>query len=218
MQGIGNDIIALSSIDVSRTQKPGFYSKILAQSEQQLYHDSFSYIPFEYFVWLLWSVKESAYKCLQRQQPALVFSPVNTVITAIELPTGTPPVFSEQIESEGFNNDYSFIINVTFHTQTLYARSIIFGDEVIHTVASFNPVFDPIHWGVKRIEETEPESQSSEVRRFLLAKYQTIIPGRELKVGKSASGYPFISLDGQDTGTEVSLSHHGEWVGYAMAL
>ena len=81
MLGTGNDIVALAAINVERTRQSNFYSKILSLSEQQLYNELQSQLPFENFVWLAWSVKESAYKFLKRFMPDLVFSPTKIMIT-----------------------------------------------------------------------------------------------------------------------------------------
>lgn len=216
MDGIGNDIIALKTIDIARTRNPRFYKKILADTELQLYQEQHSHLPLERFVWLLWSVKESAYKCLQRLQPHLVFSPVGTVVTRLVAPAENPSPLTATLVSTGFNDAYCFRSVISFQTQTLYARSVIYGDELIHTVASFNADFGGINWGLERIAQTDPESQSAGVRKFLLDNYHTKVPGKSYHVEKSASGYPFISVEGMDTGAKVSLSHHDEWVGYAF--
>lgn len=216
MDAIGNDIIALTTIDVTRTRTPRFYKKILADTEQQLYRDSFGRIPLEHFVWLLWSVKEAAYKCLQRQSPGLTFSPVNTVITRLDAPVKTSPAIQQYITGTGFNDDHCYRATISFQHTTLYSRSVIYGDEVLHTIASFNPLFDYIHWGIKRISDVDPDIQSSEVRRFLLEAPLLRANDRNYRVEKNAFGQPFISVNGEDTKCKVSLSHHGEWVAYAM--
>lgn len=215
MQGIGNDIIALNAIDISRTNTPPFYTKILSESEQHLYHDRFSSMPFHLFVWLLWSVKESVYKCLQRQQADLVFSPTGTVITSLSTPDQSIPNAVDILENTGFGKDDCFNSIIEFNTHKLYARSIIYGDELIHTVASTDADFDNINWGIKHIEQIDPESQSLAVRRFLLNRLKTDFPGKELAVQKHSSGYPYITIPEKQLG--VSLSHHGNWVGYAYS-
>ncbi|QKJ32652.1 4-phosphopantetheinyl transferase family protein [Mucilaginibacter mali] len=215
MNSIGNDIIALNTIDTARTRNPRFYKKILAETEQQLYYANLSHIPLEQFVWLLWSVKEAAYKCLQRLQPDLVFSPVKTVVISLDTPVKASPAIPVNIVSTGFDDDASFRATISFQNQTLYSRSIIYGDEVLHTVASFNPDLRNIHWGIKRIDTTDPQTQSSAVRQFLLAD-PLLSYNKNYSVEKSSSGYPFITAKGKNTGAMVSLSHHGEWVGYAV--
>ena len=215
MQSIGNDIVALNAIDISRTTPPRFYTKILAESEQHLYHDSFSSMPFHVFVWLVWSVKESVYKCLQRQQPDLFFSPTGTMITKLSAPDQPTPSPPNNLENTGFKNDVCFKSIIKFKTHTLYARSIIYGDELIHTVASTDADFNHINWGIKHIEQTDPESQSLAVRLLLLNRLKPDFPGMGLEVQKHSSGYPYVTLPEKQLA--VSLSHHGNWVGYAYS-
>src|SRR5205809_451717 len=86
MTGLGNDLIDLKLTDAARTQSPRFYSKILADTEQRLYHNLTAALSFQQFVWLLWSIKESAYKAMQRHQPHLVFTPVKVEVVNVTAP------------------------------------------------------------------------------------------------------------------------------------
>ena len=212
MRGIGNDIVDLTSIDIARASNPRFYSKILSNTEQQLYHQQFAALPFHQYLWLIWSVKESAYKCLQRHQADLVFTPVKVEIIQLVSPVHPAPAIHRQLVSSGFDQDVYFKSIIQFNDQTLYARSIIYGDVLIHTVALFSDDFGKVQWGVKQIERTDPESLSAEVRSFLLDRIKMLFPGKELAFDKHASGYPFIV----DEGLVFSLSHHGRFVGYAF--
>ena len=81
MRSTGNDIIGLKSIDPHLTIQQRFYSKILSFSELELYYRKASEtIPFENFIWLLWSVKESVYKYQKRNFPDLVFSSGKSIV------------------------------------------------------------------------------------------------------------------------------------------
>ena len=54
MISAGNDIVALASINIQRTNEYRFYSKILTAYEQELYNGhQFAGLPFEHYVWLL---------------------------------------------------------------------------------------------------------------------------------------------------------------------
>lgn len=245
MISIGNDIVSLKVIDIPRTQSPQFYSKILSPSEQQLYQEQFNTLPFGHFVWLLWSVKESVYKCLHRHDPHLLFSPIKTELTRLVAPTIPSPYFNEELKNIGFANNECFCSEVMFESRLFYARSVIYGDEVINTVAqsmachdeliaplseghphaslrqaqagkaSLNP-FNSIHWGIKQIRSVEPEIQSASVRAFLLEELRPLYPGKELSIVKNNTGCPFLFVDGVSAMHPISLSHHGEYVGYAF--
>jgi len=63
MISTGNDIVAFKAINVTRTKQQNFYSKIITDSEKTLYDEQFSdRLPFEQFIWLALSVKESVFK------------------------------------------------------------------------------------------------------------------------------------------------------------
>src|ERR1700691_5688102 len=89
MISAGNDIISLNAINITRTKQEKFYSKILSPTEKELYNQAeFTTIPFENFVWLLWSIKESAYKYLKRNNPGLVFIPIKFTVKQLLIPHG----------------------------------------------------------------------------------------------------------------------------------
>jgi phosphopantetheinyl transferase (holo-ACP synthase) len=214
---IGNDIVDLQIIDIARTRLPNFYSKILAESEKQLYK-SFEYkLSFEVFVWLLWSVKESVYKNLKRYQPQLVFTPVKIILTELILPaaedkSGLPIIL---IEQKGFEEQKIYKSAMAFENQLYYAKSLITSD-FIHTVAASQEPGVDCYWGVKKINDTSPENQSAAVRAFALNRLHPLFPGNDLKINKSDVGYPFVEQNGAETDIPLSFSHHGEYVAYAF--
>src|ERR1700749_1556209 len=89
LPGTGNDIVALSATDRGRTILPRFYTRILDAREQTLYNgQAVQTLPFDNYVWLLWSIKESVYKYKQRTSPELVFSPTKIPVREVLLPSG----------------------------------------------------------------------------------------------------------------------------------
>jgi phosphopantetheine--protein transferase-like protein len=228
MISIGNDIVDLSAIDKHRTQQKAFYSKILSDKEQQLYSRS-SQLPFEIYVWLLWSAKESVYKFAKRLDPELVFSPARIEVLS-------EPEFSEfknfqNLVFEGIKHDYHEFLNsknsgsnniseyhyqINYHSDTYYLRSLVF-NSFIATIASDSLDFSKINWGIKHIEQIDYESQSTTVRGFTLKRVTEVSPGEvNFKISKSPIGYPTI-LKGQiETHFKVSFAHHGHYVSYAF--
>ncbi len=70
---IGNDIIDLAQSRIeSNWQRKGFIEKIFTDEEQLLIQN---YAEPEIMVWLLWSMKEAAYKIYNRQTKIREFSP-----------------------------------------------------------------------------------------------------------------------------------------------
>ncbi|WDF65884.1 4'-phosphopantetheinyl transferase superfamily protein [Flavobacterium sp. KACC 22763] len=114
---IGNDIIDLAQSRVeSRWQRKGFIEKLFTKEEQQYIKDSEK--P-EIMVWLLWSMKEAAYKIYNRQTKIREFSPKKLCC------------------SLNFLNSNLSLGKVTCNENTYYTKSI-FSLESIHTIAVDN--------------------------------------------------------------------------------
>lgn len=218
MTCVGNDIIDLQHIDVSRTNNPAFYSKFLAAAEHLLYEQLNTPPPFEHFVWLLWSVKESVYKCIQRRQTDAVFSPINTLVTHINASWPFANCLTFPVHQKGFP-PACVQSQVQCQGQTYQARSFICNNELICTiVVNDGADFGHIHWGIDKIEATDADSQSAAVRNLLLSSLISFFPSDKLSVVKHPSGYPYISINKKIANLPCSLSHHGAYVTYAFLL
>ncbi len=214
MISTGNDIVALKAINVARTTQPNFYQKIISVSEEALFDQLSDRIPLEHFVWLLWSVKESAYKYLQRITPDLVFSPTRTVIDHLELPSINTVV---KLEGCGFADEPVYKGIVTIADEKLYFRSII-SDDFIFSVVSGSNDFENTCWGIGSIDSTEPDEQSKAVRILLKNKLKILFPNEDLQISKSLHSYPVIIKDEMEFSIVVSLAHHDHYVAYSFVL
>ena len=215
MFSTGNDIVALKAINIARTKQPNFYKKILSVSEIKLYDQQFSgKMLLENFVWLLWSVKESAYKYLQRITPELVFSPTRTTVSSLEFPLGSTPT---KLEGSDFDKKMVYKGIVSFEDHTLYSRSI-FNEEFIFSVVNHKDDFKDTHWGIQLINSSEPEEQSKAVRVLLANKLNIIFLGEDLQISKSPHGYPILLKDGVEISLPVSLAHHDRYVAYSLRV
>jgi phosphopantetheinyl transferase (holo-ACP synthase) len=218
MLSTGNDIVSLNAINKTRTNQPGFYSKILADAERVLYRElEPAGISFENFVWLLWSIKESAYKYLQRNTPGLVFSPTRFVVQRIEPPFGyaTTNIESSETEGTGFGNRPVLKSVITFGSDTLYSKSFIYR-ELIVSVVNVNDDFGKTNWGVKFISSADPAYQSKAVRLFLLGRLNKLLQLDGLTIDKSPDGIPIVLNHDERIEIPVSLSHHDQWVAYSF--
>jgi phosphopantetheinyl transferase (holo-ACP synthase) len=215
MISTGNDIVALKAINIARTKQQNFYSKIISDSEKDLYDQQFSErLLFEHFVWLFWSIKESAYKYLQRITPALIFSPTRIIINQLEIPVNnTIQVF----EGRDFNDKIVYKGVVEFGAHTLYSRSII-TDDFIFSVANHTDNFERVLWGIQSIDSSEPGRQSEAVRTFAIAMLTSLFPGAELKIDKNLHGIPILLKNGIEIPMPVSLAHHDHYVAYSFAV
>ena len=174
-------------------------------------------MPFNSFVWMLWSVKESVFKYQNRQYPDLLFSPRKIIIQSIDCPKysyvtkfGTAQYEQDSLSVGGF-------FNCTAHVGSaiLYSRSKIYED-LIFTVAGPDGKFENISSGVKFMPNTGYEEQSKEVRSFVLNRLVSAFPGHDLTIKKSAIGYPVLLIGSQEMNVPLSFSHHGHFVAYSF--
>jgi len=195
MISVGNDIIALDKIDAGRTIQPVFYSRILDPAEVAMYA-GFSSLPFELYVWLLWSIKESVYKCIKREYTELRFSPRKIIVKQIDR-----------------SDTYQSV--VYFNSTQVSTRSWV-NENFISTIATNDKGFDRICWDVRQIEETDPETQSRRVRSVLLDRLQSFFPGDQLQIAKAEAGYPVLVRNSTPTNLPISFSHHHNLVFYSF--
>ncbi len=217
MQSAGNDIISLGMVNIPRSNNSRFYTKILSASEQLLYHaPECKKMPFENFVWLLWSVKESAYKYLKRSIPDLVFSPTKIMILHINIPVEPEATAFEDNEWQGGASGKACHTGTFIFASTIfYFRSKIH-PELIATVVSEDENFEHTWWGIQTIEQADAACQSKLVRLFLLKKLNEIMPGMELRIETTAWGYPVILHGTKELTLPVSLAHHGHFIAYSF--
>ena len=220
MISTGNDVVALSAINAARTNQHKFYSKILSDSETPLYNElSLAGIPFENFVWLLWSIKESAYKFLQRHNAGLVFTPVKFVVEQLRLPADYTVEKFDAITAEGagFNGYPALTGIVTFGEVKLHSCSLLY-DKLISTVINDVGDFENTFWGVKLISDSTHENQSKEARQFLIERFKRLYGDVDFSVDKNEDGCPILFKENEEIGIPVSLSHHENIIGYSFMI
>lgn len=216
MTSTGCDIVALKAIDAARTKQQNFYSKIITPAEKGLYDSCFTdSIPLEVFAWLAWSVKESAYKFLQRLTPGFTFSPSKIILEQVTPPSLPSPVSPSEIQQTGFDSQGVYQGTVSSGDQVLHFRSLITHDFIFSVVNIFDD-FQDTYWGIKYIDTKEPAGQSESVREFILEKLDSLFPGGNLVVQKSPNGYPFVLQNGTELPVAPSFTHHDHWVAYSF--
>jgi phosphopantetheinyl transferase (holo-ACP synthase) len=216
MLSTGNDIVSLNAINVTRTKQPNFYSKILTPTENALHKQPcFANIPFEIFVWLLWSIKESGFKYLQRIDADILFTPVKFEVNGIQIPPGFNLLNFDAIEltGTGFNGVNAIKSTVKFGDYILYSNSLIY-QEFVATTVNETEDFSRTHWGIKRIDSEETDIQSAEVRAFL----SNNLTDKNVIIGKTPLGIPVLMKDNLELPIPISLSHHEYYIAYSFQL
>ncbi|UEG52748.1 4'-phosphopantetheinyl transferase superfamily protein [Mucilaginibacter daejeonensis] len=216
MISAGNDIVSLAHTDKVRTERPAFYKRILSPTEieryEQGYHQS---MPLHHYVWLSWSAKEAAFKFLQRHHPHLVFSPTKFTVINLTPPTEEPSVtVVKELNDRIFDTDKGYHGRILHDKHTLYFRSFS-SQEVIHTLVSNDQSFNNIRWGLLLTDDDSPAGLSAAVREAATERLHTLY-GQSAVITKDERGIPLISSSGIDSTEPISLSHHGQYVGYVF--
>lgn len=109
---IGNDIVDLSfAYKESDWQRKGFLEKQFTEHEQSLIFNSKN--PFQ-TVWLLWSMKESAYKIWIQLQNKRIFAPLRFECERTSKNTGMVSFFNKKIQTQSvFDKNYIFTLAST---------------------------------------------------------------------------------------------------------
>lgn len=219
MKSAGNDIVALNVINIPRTRDIRFYSKFITDSELAIYQKLQSpSLPFEIFAWLLWSVKESAYKYLQRHDAGLIFSPIKFIVGQLNIP---PDFILTHFDGPYWDSEETpanyLTGSVSYSNTHLYFRSYLTNDFIISVVDS-DEQFENVYWGIQLIEQTDHQHQSQEVRNFALIKLKALLAIDDLRVVKSEIGYPVVMESGTPLEVALSFAHHDRFVGYSFVL
>jgi len=220
MISAGNDIVCLTATNVTRTKSPEFYAKIISPAEKALFNTlDHVVLPFDRFVWLLWSVKESAYKYFHRLDPGIVFTPVKFEVRSIEIPAGYVCAESgaDKILGEGFEEHNTFNGRVIFGDKKLFYRTMIFSD-FIASFVNIDDDFMQVFWGIKRIDDSSYRLQSEAIRKFVLSELGNV-PGLDnLAIEKNEDEIPVLLSKGKRLEVPVSLSHHERWVAFSVQI
>jgi phosphopantetheinyl transferase (holo-ACP synthase) len=185
---IGNDIVDLNNIK-SNWNRSRFLDKVFSKKEQQIIFVSENR---PQTVWLLWSMKEAAYKIYVQQFGIRFFNPQRLVC----------------------HLSSSTIGYVTIENKTYYCSSIISKD-YIYTVARLNYLKN-YNSSIFKIKNDIYVTQSESLKyRFL--KTISISKGlkfKNLSIRKNIFGVPKLFHNDSKLPIQMSLTHCGNYCGY----
>lgn len=189
---IGNDVVDLrAASQQSNWRRKGFLDKVFSTSEKSLIHEAKDQ---DQMVWLLWSMKEAAYKARQRllRLPRLldwksfectIFNLTNYSATGL-------------VESSG----YSF-----FTTSALNV-------EVIHSIARNDHDLPVKH------EFLMTSSNLAKGKLLSIVAEQFSVPKNTLFFSKDYEGIPDITASDDKIRFSFSFSDHGRFAAFSLPL
>jgi len=198
---IGNDIVDIAEAEkVSNWWRKGFLKKVFTDKEQ-IYISNSNNAAFT--VWLFWSMKESSYKIYVQQYLNHSFSPLKFECTPIKKLNGIyiGEVFFKNISYETF----SYVSSEKISTISLLKNKL---PEAVIIKNNF------------RFSKTAYYTQHQKTYENTLKDFSKKInkPVKHLSIKKDEFGIPHLYYKQVQLGVSVSLSHHGRYGAYAIAI
>jgi phosphopantetheinyl transferase (holo-ACP synthase) len=198
---IGNDIVDIIAAErQSNWQRKGFLKKVFTDKEQIYIANSDRPV---LTVWLLWSMKESAYKIYVQQYLNCFLSPLKFECAPI-------------IKLDGVYNSEVFIKNSSYKTFSYVSSG------KISTIALLKNKL-PEAVIIKKIftfSKTDYYTQHRETYENTLKDFSEKInkPLKHLSIKKDSYGIPHLYYKLSLIPVSVSLSHHGRFGAYAISI
>lgn len=187
---IGNDIIDLKQAAIDSNWKhPRFLDKVFTEKEQELIFSSENK---HQVVWLLWSMKEAAYKIYVQQFSERFFNPKRLECKIISFEKG----------------------RVSIDNETYFTASEITKD-YIYTVATLDM---GLSYKSERLitKNLDYKSQSTTIKASFLKSISEVkgLNIGTLKIEKSKFGVPQLFHNSEQLSTSFSLTHCGYFCSY----
>ncbi|MFD2518610.1 4'-phosphopantetheinyl transferase family protein [Salinimicrobium flavum] len=189
---IGNDVVDLQVAALqSNWRRKGFLEKVFTPSEQAIIKSTSRQ---DLMVWLLWSMKEAAYKAHQRR----ISLPrrLNWKVQQCNILSMDHRAASGEVK----------IGNLTYFTTSEILESYI------HTSAGTS------YYPALKRSVFEAPSKTAKNRLLMEIANHFSIPSEELEIGKNTQGVPVILQKNHIVFTHFSLSSHGKFSAFTSSL
>ena len=190
---IGNDLVDLKlAAKQSNWQRKGFLDKLFTHKEQGYILNSDN--PFK-TVWLLWSMKESAYKAYLQMHNERFFAPKNLTCNLTSKNKGT------------------VLIN-----NTLFFTESEIGEAFIYTVAFTKNHENKFLTDCFRFEHLDFKNQQSQTYQKVLAAFanKLKLPVAQLKIKKNGQDVPQLIQGKMLLNHSFSITHHGQFGAFCI--
>jgi len=190
---LGNDIIDLQEVLHSgQASRAGFQGRICTLSELSPLQKDFT---IELSIWILWALKESAYKCYIQAGGLPLFAPKKFVATVEKINKHQLSAFLETPKG-------------VFNSQVRINKSYVLAESWRNGSTS-----GKICSGIEVFTTDLQKDKSISIKRALCKHFAAAqqLDIAELKVRKSDRNIPALYLAGKKLPLTVSLSHHGKW-------
>jgi len=226
---LGNDVVDLTTAGIAgKTQNARFVKRIFSNKEQNAISESEN--P-DQTLWMTWAAKETAYKLISKIIGPPVFSHIRFETTFLQ------PSPDSKFNVEVVYNKWKFPLKINLKKNYIHAVGVykeidnqveyLFHEKILRIKQSELKYWDnKFRWADIFTKEELPSIRQVESALVRLhckksiaenlnispTRLQIIRPTKELK-----SHPPFILLDDKRTEIDISLSHHGSWLGWCFS-
>jgi len=203
---VGNDVVDLRDPESQpETLHPRFDTRVFTQAERAAIA-ALAPADAARLRWKLWAAKEAAYKLARKRNPATVFSP-------------------SRFEVENADAAANARSLALVHEGARYRVELTETDGALHAIACDDaPARGEVLAGWRRLaigdlDRSDPEAPGRAVRALVCEQLAARlgVAASELEVRRRGR-IPYLCLHGEPVDADLSLSHHGEWLGFACEL
>lgn len=189
---IGNDIVDLRQASVeSNWKRPRFLDKVFTEKEQQLIAKAENQLQ---MVWLLWSMKEASYKVYVQQFNKQFFNPKKLHCNLFYKAKGSVSI-GENMYITKSNSTENYIYTIALLEEKEHIKSNYF-----------------------KVEETSYQVQHKDSYRAVLKMFSELkkVPIDDIEIKKNRLGVPKLFQNNKEQRVSFSLTHHGNYCGWAI--
>jgi phosphopantetheinyl transferase (holo-ACP synthase) len=233
LTSIGNDIVDLTSPDsIGKCRDRRFIARVFTPEEQERIDRSAS--P-DTTLWMLWAAKEAAFKAVSKLKPGLTFMHRAYTVTATmgeAFPAASPslpeagqaaPVILKHTSGEAMPiQERGVVMTPAGPVDAFFTLS----ERRVHCVAAVRnghggaPAAIPVH--VREERRDGPFDPSAAVRRAAIHHLASVLKSSpyyiDIRRDATIHGYgaPRVFIEGSRTDIDISLSHDGQYIAFAV--
>ncbi|MFA5180566.1 MAG: 4'-phosphopantetheinyl transferase superfamily protein [Syntrophales bacterium] len=219
MTSIGNDIVDLTSPDsIGKSRDRRFIARVFTPEEQERIERS--EFP-DTTLWMLWAAKEAAFKAVSKLKPGLSF--IHRAYAHRDEPGKAAPILLKQTNGNAMAiQEHGVVMTPAGPVDAFFTLSC----HRVHCVAAVRnghggaPAATPVH--VLEERRDGPFDPSATVRRAAIHHLASVLKASpyyiDIRRDKTPRGYgaPRVFIEGSRTDIDISLSHDGQYIAFAV--
>ncbi|MBI2269140.1 MAG: 4'-phosphopantetheinyl transferase superfamily protein [Bacteroidetes bacterium] len=211
---LGNDIVDMEDgRNLNRSGQKRFLDKLFTPSEQQLI--SASDMP-DHMIWVLWSIKESAYKVVNRSTGIRSYVPLSYKVQLSSALLKSKMINRENSSGVKFLDSSISALGFKLFAKTLVTRNFIYS----HASSEFS-YLKHVKWNIEKTTATKPEQQSHTIRESAkkhIAQTQRIEMS-EISISNDEGRPPCVQINHKSINKiDLSFTHDGPYLAYSYIL